>query len=237
VNFFAFFDFVVKNVKLLFAEGRKGEEWICFKSLVIIGKGVSMTTALKEEEKDYTYTDYLAWDTDKRYELINGEAWMMAAPSVRHQAVSRELLGQFGNFLKGKSCQVFAAPLDVRLFPKDDDRDDTVVQPDIVVVCDRSKIADNRACKGAPDMVIEIRSPSNTEIPLLLKFTKYLKAGVREYWLVDPETRDIQVHILEKGTGPDLWHYISSVYSGVKTMDVSVLPGLAIDFDSIWNAF
>jgi Uma2 family endonuclease len=195
-----------------------------------------MAMALKKEEKNYyTYVDYLGWETNERYELINGEAWMMAAPSVRHQTVSRELLLQFGNFLKGKPCEVFTAPLDVRLFPKEDGSDDTVVQPDLLVVCDRSKIADNKACKGAPDLVVEIRSPSNTEIPLLLKFTKYLKAGVREYWLIDPETKDIQVHVLEKGNGPEPGHYISSVYSGVKTLDVSVLPGLTIDFNSVWN--
>ncbi|MDR2661586.1 MAG: Uma2 family endonuclease [Treponema sp.] len=190
---------------------------------------------LKEEEKNYyTYADYLSWDTDKRYELINGEAYMMAAPSVAHQTISRELLGQFWNFLKGKPCEVFAAPLDVRLFPKDDDSDDTVVQPDILVVCDKSKIADNRACRGAPDIVIEIRSPSNTETPLLLKFSKYLKAEVREYWLIDPETRDIQVHILEKG---EPGHYISTICSNIKTLEVSVLPGMTVDFGSIWDAF
>jgi Uma2 family endonuclease len=188
----------------------------------------------QEEKTRYTYADYLARETDKRYEIINGEAWMMAAPSVAHQTISRELLLQFGNFLKGKPCQVFAAPLDVRLFPKDDDSDDTVVQPDILVVCDKSKIADNRACKGAPDLVVEIRSPSNTEIPLLLKFTKYLKAGVREYWLIDPETKDIQVHVLEDKKGTSL--YISTVHSNIQSLDVSVIPGLAIDFTGIWNA-
>ncbi|MDR2785019.1 MAG: Uma2 family endonuclease [Treponema sp.] len=195
-----------------------------------------MGTALKKEEEKnyYTYADYLGWDTDERYEIINGVAWMMAAPSVAYQTVSRELLGQFWNFLKGKACEVFAAPLDVRLFPKEDGSDDTIVQPDILVVCDKSKIADNRACKGAPDLVIEIRSPSNTEVPLLLKFTKYLKAGVREYWLIDPETKDIQVHVLGKENGTN--HYISTVYSNIQSLDVSILPGLAVDFTGIWNA-
>ncbi|MDR0586125.1 MAG: Uma2 family endonuclease [Treponema sp.] len=196
-----------------------------------------MPTALKKEEEGktrYTYADYLAWETDKRYELINGEAWMMAAPSVAHQIVSRELLGQFWNFLKGKPCQVFAAPLDVRLFPEKDQSDDTVVQPDLLVVCDRAKTANNRACRGAPDLVIEIRSPSNTEIPLLLKFTKYLKAEVREYWLIDPETKDIQVHVLEKENGTS--HYISTVHSNTQSLDVSILPGLTVDFAGIWNA-
>jgi Uma2 family endonuclease len=161
---------------------------------------------------------------------------MMSAPSVAHQAISRELLLQFGNFLKGKPCQVFAAPFDVRLFPREDESDDTVVQPDLLVICDKDKIADGKACRGAPDLVIEILSPSNSEIPLLLKFAKYLKAGVREYWIIDPEAKTIQVHILKKDTGNPPEHYISSVYAGGEALAVSVLPGLSIDFNSVWSA-
>jgi Uma2 family endonuclease len=197
-----------------------------------------MSTALEkaDEKTFYTYADYLAWDTDKRYEIINGEAYMMAAPSVAHQAISRELLLQFGNFLKGKPCQVFTAPFDVRLFPKEDGSDDTVVQPDLLVICDKSKIADGKACRGAPDMVIEILSPSNSEIPLLLKFSKYLQAGVREYWIVDPETKYIQVHILEPEDEKSPEHFISSVYHNAETLKVAILPGLNIDVSGIWSA-
>ncbi|MDR0388879.1 MAG: Uma2 family endonuclease [Spirochaetaceae bacterium] len=197
-----------------------------------------MSTAYKDEEDErahYTYADYLVWETDQRYELISGEAYMMAAPSVAHQVISGELFGQFWNFLKGKPCQVFTAPFDVRLFPVEDESDDTVVQPDLLVICDKSKIADGKACRGAPDMVIEILSPSNSEIPLLLKFAKYLKAGVREYWIIDPEVKTIQVHILEKSSKKSPEHYISSVHSGNEVLGVSVLPGLTIDFNSIWS--
>jgi Uma2 family endonuclease len=197
-----------------------------------------MSSALeKEEEKNhYTYADYLAWETDKRYELIDGEAYMMSAPSVAHQAVSRELLGQFWTFLKGKPCQVFAAPFDVRLFPKEDESDDTVLQPDLLVVCDKSKIADDRACRGAPDMVIEIHSPSNTPTMMFVKYQKYLKAGVREYWNVNPKTREVHVHILEPGDEKVPEHYISTLYGNVEALDVSILPGLTIDFNTLWSA-
>ncbi|MDR2617978.1 MAG: Uma2 family endonuclease [Treponema sp.] len=201
-----------------------------------------MSTALEKEFDDeteksrYTYADYCAWETEKRYELIDGEAYMMSAPSVNHQIVSGELFGQFWNFLKGKPCQVFAAPFDVRLFPRADGSDDTVVQPDLLVICDVTKIADGKACRGAPDMVIEILSPSNAEIPLLLKFSKYLKAGVREYWLIDPETKDIHIHILEKGDKEPPEQYISRVYGAAEALNVSILPGLEIDFKSIWDA-
>ena len=196
-----------------------------------------MSTAHKigDGNISYTYADCLGWETDKRCEIIAGEAYMMSSPSVIHQTISGELLGQFWDFLKGKPCRVFAAPLDVRLFPKDDNSDNTIVQPDLLVVCDKSKLADGKSCRGAPDMVIEILSPSNTANPLLLKFNQYLAAGVREYWVIVPETKAIQVHIPEKRDGETTGHYISTVQDNVKALDVSVLPGLRIDFTPIWG--
>ncbi|MDR2177109.1 MAG: Uma2 family endonuclease [Treponema sp.] len=189
----------------------------------------------KNDTARYTYADYLVWDTEERYELLDGEAYMLSAPTVTHQAVSRELIGQFGNFLKGKSCQVFAAPFDVRLFPREDGGDDTVVQPDLLVVCDKSKIADNRACRGAPDLVIEILSPSNDGPAMFLKYNRYLTAGVREYWVISPETREIQVHILDRGDENISNRYISTLYTGAAALGVSVLPGLNVDFNTIWS--
>ncbi|MDR2178645.1 MAG: Uma2 family endonuclease [Treponema sp.] len=195
-----------------------------------------MSTAYeKKDNARYTYADYLVWDTEERYEILDGEAYMMSAPTVAHQIISRELLGQFWNFLKGKPCQVFAAPFDVRLFPREDGGDNTVVQPDLLVVCDRSKIADNRACRGAPDMAIEILSPSNDGPAVFLKYNRYLMAGVREYWVISPETREIQVHILEQGGGKTPNRYVSTLYSGAAALDVSVLPGLNVDFSAIWS--
>jgi Uma2 family endonuclease len=196
-----------------------------------------MSTAYEIDDKNgsYTYADYLEWETDKRYEIIDGEAYMMSSPSISHQAISGELFGQFRNFLKGKPCRVFAAPLDVRLFPRDDNGDKTVVQPDLLVVCDESKLEDGKSCRGAPDMVIEILSPSNTSNSLLLKFNQYLAAGVREYWIIVPETKAVQVHILAKGDGEGAAYYISTVYSDAAALDVSILPGLSIDFSSVWS--
>jgi Uma2 family endonuclease len=104
-------------------------------------------------------------------------AYMMSAPAVAHQVINGELFGQFWYFLKGKPCRIFAAPFDVRLFPRDDGSDDTVVQPSQLVIFDKSKIAGGKACRGAPDLVIEIYSPSNTGSLMLLKFQKYLKGG------------------------------------------------------------
>ncbi|MDR1948850.1 MAG: Uma2 family endonuclease [Spirochaetaceae bacterium] len=206
---------------------------------IIVNQEAAMPTALKAEgtrEPYYTYADYRGWDTKERYEIIDGTAYMMGAPSITHQAISRELLLQFGNFLKGKPCQVFTAPLDVRLFPEEDESDDTIVQPDLLVVCDKSKLADVRSCRGAPDMVIEILSPSNSSGLVFLKFQKYLKAGVREYWAINPENRIIQVHLLEKPEGALPVHYISGSYENPAALDVTVLPGLRIDFTDLWGA-
>jgi len=123
---------------------------------------------------------------------------------------------------------VFFAPLDVRLFPKDDNSDDTVVQPDLLVVCDKEKLGKG-SVNGAPDLVVEILSPSNTHKELFYKFQYYLEAGVREYWLIDPEGKKLQVHISENG------HFISSGYKGNDNVPVTVLPGLNIALGDLWE--
>jgi Uma2 family endonuclease len=179
------------------------------------------------EGSGYTYADYLEWKDGKRYELIDGKASMMAGPSPNHQSVSGEIFRQFSNFLLRKPCRVFSAPLDVRLFPQKDLSDDTVVQPDLLVVCDKTKL-DKRGCNGAPDLVIEILSPSNETGEMFKKFQKYLQAGVREYWIVDLDSRLIQVHLLDNGC------YISNIYDG-DNVPVSVLPGLSIDLHALWS--
>ena len=181
-----------------------------------------------DENRSYTYADYLTWEGKERYQLINGEVFQMASPSVIHQAILGELMIQFGNWLRGKPCKVFSSPLDVRLFPKKDKSDKTVVQPDLLVVCDKNKIAKN-SIDGSPDLVIEIVSPSNTHSELFLKFQYYLKAGVREYWVIDPDTKKAQVHIYENG------HYISTIYEDNAVIPVAVLPGLEIALEELWE--
>jgi len=180
------------------------------------------------EKRRFTYADYLTWKGPERYQLINGEVYQMASPSVVHQAISRELLTQFNNWLKGKPCQVFAAPLDVRLFPKKDKSDKTVVQPDLLVVCDKDKIAKN-SINGAPDLIIEIASPSNTPSELFLKYQYYLKAGVREYWVIDPEMKKVQVHLYGNG------RYDSALFEDNATIPVAILPGLEIQLKDIFG--
>jgi Uma2 family endonuclease len=179
------------------------------------------------ENRYYTYGDWLEFDEGVRAELIGGELSMMAPPTTNHQEVHRELFGRLFVFLQGKPCKVYSAPFAVRLFPKDDLSDDTVVEPDIAVICDRSKI-DKHGCRGAPDLIIEILSPSNIRHDRIVKFQKYLAAGVREYWIVDPDNRGVEIHLLRDGG------YRTMVYDETADAPVSVLPGCVIRLPEIF---
>jgi len=185
--------------------------------------------ALPNEEPYYTYADYKEWELDEgeRFELIYGEAYAMSAPNTRHQIIHRELFGQFFNFFQGKTCQLFSAPFDVRLFYKADESDDIVVQPDISVICDRKKLGPE-GCRGAPDLVIEILSPTNTAIEMGQKLELYRKAGVREYWVVDPENKNITAYCFEK----DLISIKG--YRGTETIAAAIFPGLNISLERVF---
>jgi Uma2 family endonuclease len=188
--------------------------------------------ARKETEtRKFTYADYKSWELKRgeRFELIHGEAYAMAAPGVTHQRVATQLIGEFYLFLKGKPCEVFAAPFDVRLFYEEDESDDTVVQPDLVVVCDSEKLGPE-GCRGAPDMVVEILSPSNTAVEMSLKLGLYLEAGVKEYWLVDPENKHIYAHRLNGSQ-----HSIQ-LYQKTDTAESMTLTGLAIPLSALFTS-
>ena len=178
------------------------------------------------DDKRYTYTDYASWDDDKRWELIDGVPYAMSAPTLDHQRVSGELFFQIKSFLRGRPCEVFASPLDVRL--NADSADDTVVQPDIVLICDSTKIGDGKSCQGAPDLVIEILSPSTARFDRLLKLNRYRDAGVREYWIVDPDTKLVETYIFDKNENG------SGRYSDEDDLPVHVLPGLTIKLSDVF---
>jgi Uma2 family endonuclease len=130
-------------------------------------------------------------------------------------------------FLKGKPCKAYSAPFSVRLFPAEDHSDDTVVEPDITVVCDSSKL-DDQGCNGAPDIIIEIMSPSNARYDRIVKFNKYREAGVREYWIVESEERVVSVYVLQDG------QYMAVNYDDAATVPVTILPGCIIDLKTIF---
>lgn len=157
-----------------------------------------MPLSIKKNLK-YTYRDYLTWPEDERRELIEGAAYNMApAPTTQHQQLVWEINGQIYNYLLSKKeCLGFTAPFDVRLSESDDDNDiETVVQPDIVVICDSAKI-DKKGCKGSPDFIIEITSPSTASRDHIQKVALYEKYGVPEYWIIDPVNNIITIRLLE----------------------------------------
>jgi len=153
---------------------------------------------------------------------------MMAAPSVWHQLTAGEIYRQLGNWLEGKPCRPFTAPFDVRLFPPrdgaDDEHDTTVVQPDVLVVCDREKLSDGRACKGAPDFVVEVASKGSRGKDFGEKKNLYEKAGVREYWVVNNDA--VYKYAMAGGKYQETIHELDE---GLE-MDVGVLPGCRVSF-------
>ncbi len=188
--------------------------------------------ALPAEKDRYTFADCLTWGEDERIEIINGEAVMMApSPATDHQLISGELFGQIHSYLKGKKCKVISAPFDVRLFEQDGDGPedvDTVVVPDITVVCDPDKL-DKHGCKGAPDMVVEILSPSTQRHDRLTKFNLYQRAGVREYWIVDPANRAVQSFVLEDGR-----YSVKEFGTAGDKLRVNVLEDCVIDLSEVF---
>jgi len=188
-----------------------------------------MSAALQLPKKTYTYEDYITWDDDVRCELIDGIIYNMAAPTVRHQQVTGEIFSQLKNFLKGKKCEPFISPIDVRLnADKPFKKDNNVVQPDVIVLCDPSKIDDKeRSINGAPDLVIEVLSPSSSLKDRNLKYAKYLEAGVREFWIVDIHNQLIEVNAFEDGP------HIRFIHNITDTVPVRILEGCTIDINDV----
>jgi len=175
----------------------------------------------------FVYADLETFDADERYELIDGVAYLMSAPSRAHQSISMELSKQFANFLTGKKCSVFAAPFDVCLNGMGD-KDHDVVQPDILVICNES-ILDDKRCNGVPDLVIEILSPSTIKRDLFIKLDKYKKAAVCEYWVIDPKNKVVNVHLLEDG------NYKIIKYTSNENIAVKMLDGLVITLPDVFR--
>ncbi|MBF0510214.1 MAG: Uma2 family endonuclease, partial [Deltaproteobacteria bacterium] len=190
-----------------------------------------MALVAPQTEK-YTYGDYLTWLDGKRWEIIKGVPYQMTpGPLMRHQLVLGELYLQLAGFLRGRTCRVILSPFDVRL-PRGDEADshiDTVVQPDLVIVCDRSKL-DERGCRRAPDLVVEILSPSTADRDQGVKLDLYEQHGVKEYWIIDPIDREVTVHLMgEEGKyGPPV------TYEGEVDLEVAIIPGLVIDLGRVF---
>ena len=188
-------------------------------------------TVLQRDTDYHTYADYLEWSREYGDELINGTAWVREPPSPlwSHQGIVGEIHHQVKVALKGKRCRVRMAPSDVRL-PKSTEHDDlvdTVVQPDVFIVCDLQKV-DKRGVRGAPDWVVEVLSPSTARHDRLRKVPAYERAGVREVWLVQPIDRTVTIYRLEAGRyGPATRLELKG-----KT-PLTAVPGVSIDWDEV----
>lgn len=177
----------------------------------------------QEESRQITLEEYEALPPDIRAEVYDGQIRYMASPSQNHQTLLLELSGALNAYVKKKAggCRVFPAPFDVKL----DDNPLVIVQPDIMIVCDKDKL-DGKRCNGAPDFIIEIVSPGNQSDDYIRKLYYYKNYGVREYWIVDPTRKTVSVNFFEK-------ELLSVPYTFDSIVKVNIYDDLYIDFSII----
>ncbi|MCP9766738.1 Uma2 family endonuclease [Lacihabitans sp. LS3-19] len=181
--------------------------------------------------KKYSYADYFSWKIKERVELFMGKIFEMSpAPASTHQRISRNIGTALINYLDKTPCEVFYAPFDVRLErEKEDNQTFTVVQPDICVICDVKKV-DERGCKGAPDLIVEILSPGNSTKEMKNKFELYEKAGVLEYWIVQPSDKTIFQYVLIDG------QYVNHKPTTFEdTLYASCIDGFSLVLDKVFK--
>jgi Uma2 family endonuclease len=181
----------------------------------------------------YTYADYLGWEMDEMVELIKGKVFRQAAAAPRriHQKISGKIFNRLFNFLEGHPCEVYEAPFDVRLPVKSKRNEDidTVVQPDICVICDKSKL-DELGCVGAPDLIIEILSPGSNKKELKYKYEVYEESGVGEYWIIHPDEQTVLTYTLVKG------NYVpSKLFTSGDFLDSKTIPGFQLDLEYVFR--
>jgi Uma2 family endonuclease len=182
----------------------------------------------------YSYADYMSWRFDDALELIKGKITLMPpAPTVNHQRIESNLLVEIGGYLKGKKCDVFPAPFDVRLYDRRKSilasKDiKTVVQPDICVIC-KPELLDQQGCNGAPDWIIEILSPGNSKREMKIKYDLYQESGVTEYWLVYPSEHAIHQFVLDDQT-----YQLKQMYSDDDMAIPHLFPDLKINVTDIF---
>lgn len=190
--------------------------------------------SLPEKEQSYTYADYLSWPEDVRAEIIDGTLYMQAAPSRIHQKILSELHRQIANYLVGKDCEVYPAPFHVVLSleqeTKNEDESKNVVEPDITIVCDKS-LLDEKGCKGTPDMIIEIVSPSTGRIDKMEKFNKYEQAGVKEYWIVEPQEKMVSVFTIQENGR----YGRPALYTVQDNVKVTIFENLSIELSMVFD--
>lgn len=185
-----------------------------------------------DPSKSYSYADYLTWRFKERVELIKGKIYSMSpAPRRIHQKISLRFTISMGNQLKESSCELYEAPFDVRFVREgtSDNQVTNVVQPDICVICDLSKL-DDAGCLGAPDLVIEILSPSTSKKDVQVKYALYQEFGVKEYWLVHTTDQLVDVFDLE-----DERFQLRKIFANPDKIDSKAVKGLVVDLEEIFE--
>ncbi|KAA5807943.1 Uma2 family endonuclease [Thermoanaerobacterium thermosaccharolyticum] len=185
---------------------------------------------LPDKKEVYTYEDYLNWPDNQRIELINGQVYLMTPPLRIHQKISGAIYTQFSNYLKDRECEVYYAPFGVKFTEKNEKDIKTVVEPDIAVVCDKSKL-DNEGCKGAPDLIVEITSPSTARRDRVEKFNLYEKNGVKEYWIIEPELKIVNVFTLQENNR----YGRPEIYTEEDKIKVYIFDDLVIDLKDVFS--
>jgi len=203
--------------------------------VTVVLEGVDGVALFQKNEKShFTYSDYLSWPDEERWELIDGVPYNITpAPSLIHQRILGQFYRRFADHLEGKTCEAFLAPFDVRL-PKGDESDektDTVVQPDLTVICDPSKL-DEKGCRGVPDLIVEVLSPFTAHKDMKTKRYLYEKVGVKEYWIILPSERSVMVFSLQENG----LYSPYEVYSNNDTIEVRISDPFTIDLASIFAA-
>ncbi len=192
-----------------------------------------MQLANLDLDKLYTYADYCQWDFDERVELIKGKIFKMGpTPSPNHQILAGSIFTHLSTALNRKTHKIFIGPLDIRVFAKKTDNDDaisTVLQPDVCVICDLSKI-DRRGCIGAPDIVVEVLSPGNNAKELKNKHEVYEEVGVKEYWIVSLQDQTFLVHINVGGK-----FQLLPVKTNGDIVTSEILPGFSLDLTDLFS--
>ena len=186
---------------------------------------ITQLDQLNEDSFEYSYSDYMKWQFQERVEIIMGKIFPMSAPNTPHHSLSNDIGNCFYNYFKGKPCYYFVAPFDVRLpVGKKGNIYNTVVQPDLGVICDLLKIEKSGA-NGAPDLVVEILSPSNRQIEMHEKFEAYQASMVREYWIIHPEEQWMLQYVLND----NLKFELHKKYENLSRIESVIFPELIVE--------
>jgi Uma2 family endonuclease len=192
-------------------------------SLPLMYSSPAMSQAAADTRKRVTWNEYQTWDDERRWEILAGQAYMMAGPSYRHQKTLTDLSRQMATHFQGKTCEVLIAPLDVVL------SDEDVVQPDLMVICDRHQIKPTHI-EGPPSLIVEIISTHSVQRDRLLKLNLYARHGVQEYWMISPDSRLVEVLVLQGSH-----YFVHGVFGATDTLTSPTFPDLNIKLADIFN--